>query len=61
VDAATDRFRVTILHSEAEETPEEVRVGYRQLGRLIAERMRAERIAAGALEDVDLGLPSRGV
>jgi len=61
VDAATDRFRVTILHPEEEETPEEVRIGYRQLGRLIAERMRAERIAAGALEDVDLGLPSRGV
>ena len=61
MDATTDRFRVTILHPEEEETPEEVRIGYHQLGRLIAERMRAERIAAGALEGVDLGLPSRGV
>ena len=43
MDEKTDRFSVTILRPETEETPEEVRLGYGMLGKVIADAIRREQ------------------
>jgi len=40
VDETTDRFRVTILRPKTEEAPEEVRLGYGMLAKVIADAIR---------------------